>query len=130
MNRLSKDLTLTVFDSPDGYQRLVRHWSGLMQDKARRKTLGAEHHLLYAAARGKDWRRGFAFTTNQRKLENGQHPEAGALRALSRFHSTYRELLEPFDGCISEAGLARLRKLVANSSSPLREAPYREVQMA
>lgn len=132
MNTLSKDLTRTLFDSPEGYARLVLFWSGLMQDKVRRKTLRAEHHFLYAAARGKDWRRGFAVTTNRRKLENGHLPQAGALRVLARLHSSYREaeLLQPFDGHLTAASLTQLRKLVPNHDSPLTEAPYREVQVA
>ncbi len=132
MKTLSRDLTRTLFDAPEGYERLVRFWSGLMQDQEKRKRLRAEHHLLYAAARGKDWRRGFAVATNPRKLANGHHPEAGALRALARFHSTYRdaELLQPFEGCLTPASLAALRRLIPNHASPIGEAPYREAQMA
>lgn len=129
MNTLSKDLTRTLFESSDGYDGLVRFWSGLMADKVKRKTLRAEHHLLYAAARGKNWRRGFTAATNPRKLESGYHPETGAINALARVNYPYRdaELLEPFEGHFTPVGLSRLRRLLPDG---LTESAYREVQMA
>ena len=49
----------------------------------RKRDLAAEHHLLYLALLGKDWRAGFTPITNQRKLDNGAfHGWSAISRAL------------------------------------------------
>lgn len=132
MNTLSKEVTATFFKTADQYQRLRARWSELMNDSETCKTLRAEHHLLYLALLGKDWRRGFCYTRNPRKLENGYLPTFGAMIALSNVKSLYNSprLLAPFAGVIDEDILKSVRARLPKSgwyTDLLAEDAYVEV---
>ena len=124
MNTLSKELTLSILGDAEGYSKLVKLWSRLMQE---RTPLGAEHHLLYAVMRGKDWRKGFTAAINKKKLENGYRP--AVLTAFTCITSSYRDerLLLPFDGILTKEGLIRLRHLLPSYSSSMLEQPAYKV---
>lgn len=113
MNKLTKEETRLFFGSDQGYTALERHWSGLVSG-AVRKTLGPEHYLLYQALRGKDWRKGFAPITNQRKLDNGAFYDWGLYHALRRLHSerAQEKLLAPFADVVGVEMLQRVRRVL------------------
>ena len=113
MNTLPKMITAQLLGEPTAYQALRSHWSQMMNSD-RRHELTAAHHLLYSVLLGKDWRRGFTFVTNDKKLANGAYPSWGLFRALRLFHSQYHhdQLLAPFDNLITLATLRKLRALV------------------
>lgn len=126
MNTLSKDRTGLIFGEAADTQfaALERHWKNLTNGPER-IALRAEHHLLYAALRGKDWRRGFAPITNRRKLDNGGFYGWGAVIALSRIHySAAAELLAPFEGVIDPGVLQRLRAVLPKGPHDFSTAAY------
>ena len=90
-----------------------RHWGKLMASP-RKHELTAAHHLLYLALLGRDWRTGFTFVTNRRKLENGAYHNWGLFRALAVLHMPSREaaLLKPFNGLVTPAMLEQIRQFV------------------
>jgi hypothetical protein len=110
MHTLPRAVTAQFFTNPSAYAALRAHWRTLMTSD-RRHTLAAEHHLLYLALIGKDWRTGFTPITNPRKLANGAFVSWSPFRALSALHSPWHEsaLLAPFDGHVTGAMLAQLR---------------------
>ena len=117
MKTLSRAITATFFDGTTKYAELQRHWSLLLRSE-RKHGLTAAHHLLYLAARGKDWRKAFTPITNPRKLKNGAYLGWELWRALAWIHSKGREqeLLAPFDGLMTTATLAAVRALVPMTS--------------
>lgn len=112
MHTLSRAITAEWFTTPDDFHRLRRHWRTLLNSD-RRHTLTAEHHLLYSALLGRDWRRGFT-------LPRRWPPEGFAywrlFLALRRLHSPYltERWLAPFDGGVTPAMLAALRRWLIN----------------
>jgi len=110
MHTLSRAITAQFFANPSAYAALRAHWRVLMTSD-RRHTLAAEHHLLYLALIGKDWRTGFTPITNPRKLANGAFVSWSPFRALGALHSPWHEpaLLAPFDERVTSAMLAQLR---------------------
>jgi hypothetical protein len=106
MNTLSKTITGRWFVSPDAYQQLGAQWRTLV-NSLRKHELRAEHHLLYATLRGKDWRKGFGRITNPRKLGNGSFYGWQLLYARSRIRAAAmndqwaKPLLDPFDNVVS-----------------------------
>lgn len=132
-NTLSKEVTRAFFGSDEGYHALERHWSALVNSPIG-KTLGPEHHLLYQALRGKDWRQGFAPITNQRKRDNGAFYNWGLCRALRRLHadSAKEKLLAPFaalieSGALSAEVLQKVRAVLPRSVRDFEVAPAYEV---
>ncbi|MBV9866157.1 MAG: hypothetical protein JO316_12455 [Abitibacteriaceae bacterium] len=119
MNTLSKETTGAFFQASgqdntlEGYAALQAHWSSLVNSPAAAK-LGPEHHLLYQALRGKDWRKAFAPITNSRKLANGAFYNWGLQHALRGIHSqhTQDKLLAPFGNLINEQVLQQVRGLL------------------
>jgi hypothetical protein len=113
MNTLPRASTAQIFADLNTYQRLRRHWSDLMRSP-RKHELTAAHHLLYLSLLGKDWRKGFTCVTNRRKLDNGAFNGWALFRALTTLHMSSRaaELLEPFDGIVTQAMLEHIRRLV------------------
>lgn len=136
MNTLGKDYTRAFFAAPNddsddvadtsghavelehaaqGYRALEARWAVLM---AQRTKLGPEHHLLYAALRGRDWRRGFTPISNARKLENGGFYGWALQRALRRIgaapknRDAMESLLAPFDGLVSAEAVRRVCALL------------------
>ncbi len=105
-NTLAKEATRAFFGGDEGFYALERHWSALVNSPAR-KTLGPQHHLLYQVLRGKDWRKGFAPITNQRKLANGAFHDWGLHHALRRLHAAgaQEKLLAPFAALIQSGAL-------------------------
>ena len=118
MNTLSRAITAQIFNDSDTYITLQTHWRGLM-NSSRRHELLASHHILYLTLMGKDWRKGFALTTNERKLANGAFYGWGLFKALALFHSPLREawLLAPFDGLVTPEIIQSVRKLVPKVSA-------------
>ena len=115
MNTLPGAITAQWFNSPQDYHTLQKHWSALVNSE-RKHTLSAEHHLLYLALLGKDWRRGFTPPTNRRKLENGAFAGWALFRALQALHNGGREaeqsLLAPFEDLVTPSMLQQIRALV------------------
>src|SRR5689334_8501228 len=129
MNRLNKIQTSAWFKNAGDYDALCAYWSALVNDKEARKGLSAAHHLLYAALRGKDWRRGFCPITNPRKLENGAFFDMGARHAINRLHSKWHEdsLLTPFGGWVTGEMIQQIRELIpklAWEEDPLAREAY------
>src|SRR5262249_44091407 len=94
-----------------------------------RKGLTAAHHLLYAALRGKDWRRGFCPVTNPKKLANGARFDRSVREAIFDLHSEWVEdrLLAPFGGWATAAMLRRVREWIpkpAWKEDPLAREAY------
>ena len=114
MNTLSRAITAQIFTHTDTYLILRKHWSRLINSD-RKHGLSAEHHLLYLALLGKDWRKSFTPVTNRRKLENGAFYGWGLFRALRMLHLKFYEeaLLAPFDGIVTPEMLAQVRSLIA-----------------
>ncbi len=112
-NTLPRTLTVQVLPDPNTYQNLRRHWSKLLRSP-RKHELTAAHHVLYLALLGKDWRRGFTFITNRRKLDNGAYYDWGLFRAMDVLHSSTceTELLAPFEGLVTPPMLQRIRQFV------------------
>ncbi len=81
-----------------------------------RSPLGPEHHLLYLALLGHDWRRAFSPITNRTKLGNGGYFNWRFRPAIHALHSRQAEerLLAPFAGLVSVAQLDALRALLPN----------------
>ncbi len=113
MNTLPRAITAHVFNNPNTYFSLRRHWSTLMQSD-RRHELSAVHHLLYLALLGKDWRKGFTPATNPRKLANGAYEGWILFSALYRLKGDryHDELLAPFDGLVTSEMLQSLRVFI------------------
>ena len=114
MNTLPRDITRSWFGSESDYTALTRHWSAAVRGTASRAAIGPEHHLLYLALRGRDWRRAFTPITNERKIDNGAFYDWGLHRALPAIHSEWEpdRLLAPFGGRVSREALARVRALL------------------
>jgi hypothetical protein len=113
MKTLPRAIIAQVLTDPSKYHALRRRWSALMRSTDR-QDLAAEHHLLYLALIGKDWRKGFTCPTNARKLENGAFYGWALFHALAIFHSSFcdQALIAPFDGIVTAEMLRRVRQLV------------------
>jgi hypothetical protein len=143
VNTLGREVTRDFFkNGASGYAALERRWSGLVSDPETRRGLRAEHHLLYAILRGKDWRKGFCIRTpdgawkpnltNPVKLENGGLCDWGLAHALRGLHSTLWEsrLLVPFEGLITVETLQAVRALVPwTAQTTFVERAYDETQL-
>jgi hypothetical protein len=118
MNTLPRALTAHFFPDAATYLRLRTHWRALMNSD-RKRNLAAEHHLLYLALLGKDWRAGFTPITNQRKLDNGAFHGWRLFRALWLLHNPLDEgrLLAPFEGTVSSDMLDRVRHTLPRPNS-------------
>jgi hypothetical protein len=81
MNTLSRTLTAQFFNTQKDYNALKAHWSKLV-NSPRKKELRPEHHLLYSALLGRDWRKGFSPITNKVKLANGMRKDQAVTSAL------------------------------------------------
>ena len=129
MQKLNQQITETFYQNAEGYMALKSHWSRLMQDKTRRKSLTAAHHLLYMILRGKNWHRAFTPMTNPVKLENGGFYNWGARKAIQALHSSGETgcLLEPFAVFLQPDALCAIRELVPPldwNTNPLEREPY------
>lgn len=78
MNTLSKTDTAT-FITQEERAALEAQWRTI------RNTASPAHHLLYAALRGKDWRKGFTPPKNQTWLNNGGFYQWALWNALNYF---------------------------------------------
>jgi hypothetical protein len=108
MHTLSRAVTAHWFTTPADFNALRAHWRNLVTSD-RRHTLTAEHHLLYGALLGRDWRRGFSWP---RRLPPEGFAYWRLFTVLARVHSRYWDdkLLEPFDGHVTREQLAALRR--------------------
>jgi hypothetical protein len=113
MHTLPRAITAQWFPTAAAYQSFRTHWRALLTSD-RKRALAAEHHLLYLALAGKDWRKGFTPITNERKLANGAFYGWSLFRALAAIRSPYAEeaLVAPFDGLVTPAMLQNLRELM------------------
>ncbi len=118
MNTLPRAVVAQILNDSQAYLALRQQWRDFMNSE-RRHELKAEHHLLYLALCGKDWRRGFTPATNQQKLDNGAYNGWKMFRALAWLHSPFHEalLLAPFDGVITAEMLQNLRPLLPKISA-------------
>jgi len=118
MNTLPRAITAEFFDHPTTYPALRAHWRALMTSDCATE-LAAEHHLLYLALLGKDWRKSFIPITNERKLANGAFQGWALFRALGALHHPYREqwLLAPFEGIVTSEMLQHIRQFVPRISA-------------
>jgi len=113
MNTLSRAQTAQIFANSEAYQMLRTHWSHLVNSEQKHE-LTAEHHFLYLALLGKDWRKAFSPVTNPRKLANGAFYGWKLFHALASLHlpSAQDNLLAPFEGLVTPEMLSQLRHLV------------------
>jgi hypothetical protein len=125
MNTLSKTITARFFATEQDYAALEAHWSSMV-NSPRKKELRPEHHLLYQALRGKDWRKGFTPVTNRVKLANGMLSDMAQSKALDNIGWNYarnvERLLEPFDGLVTSEMLHTLRPMLPKATSEVTEA--------
>jgi len=105
---LGKQITVTFFEQPDGFDKLEAHWRRAWQDEEWRNSLTAAHFLIYMAIRGKDWIKIFTPVLNEVKLANGMRPLEAVDRALAQIARPRADLLTPFGGCVTPEGLRRL----------------------
>lgn len=110
MSTLSRAITAQWLSSAEQYQALRSHWRKIVTGEQRHQ-LRAEHHLLYSALLGKDWRRGFTPVRNTRKLENGMRAHMAIEHAVGTLHSQFAapQLLAPFAGLVTQEMLGELR---------------------
>ncbi len=125
MNTLPRAVTAQNFPTPDSYNALRHHWSGLINSQ-RKHTLSAAHHLLYLALLGKDWRKAYTCVSNPRKLANGAFAGWALFRALAALRSKTQEaeLLAPFDGLVTPTMLQTLRSLLPAMQYSLRQEQF------
>ena len=120
MNTLSREITSRFFANAEAYQQLRTHWRALI-NSPRKHELKAEHHLLYVALLGKDWRKGFSPITNPRKLANGAWDGWRMRHALQVIHRDAKfgdadaPLLQPFDGLVTLGMVASLHALLPDA---------------
>lgn len=82
---LSKHITSTFFATNSGYDEMRRRWSAAVNDKSVRKTLTAQHHMLYLILSGKDLSKSFTPITKQIKLDNGARPFGNIEQAMNLY---------------------------------------------
>jgi hypothetical protein len=113
MNTLPRIVTAQFFPGAETYAALRTHWRALMNSDSKR-DLAAEHHLLYLALLGKDWRKGFTPITNERKLANGAFLGWALFRALWSLHNSFKDqwLLAPFEGIVTSDMLQQVRRVI------------------
>ena len=118
MNTLPRALAARLLTDPPTRSALRRRWRALLHSE-RRHSLTAAHHLLYLALQGRDWRRGFTPPTNRRKLANGAFYGWALFEALAKLQrrSAEAELLAPFEGLVTPAMLAQVRRWVPAQSA-------------
>ena len=87
MNTLSRATTARILAEPGRYDALRHHWRALVTSD-RRHELTAAHHLLYAALRGRDWRRGFTPIRRPSKLAGGVKPSIEYIGRQARIAAT------------------------------------------
>ena len=129
MNTLPKGITHAFFENADGFERLQRHWSGLVNGPSRHE-LKAVHFLLYQALRGKDWRRGFGPVRDPNKLANGYVWKLQTAMALLRSPWARERVLEPFAGVVSSEAVDRLLVRLPAPGAGLPDAAYRDEEAA
>ena len=127
MRTLGKEITKTFFETEDGYQRLKKYWSNLMQDHKARKSIKAEHHLLYLALIGKDWTKGFTSPINKNKINNGYRSSSRTTpdKAFSIWRYWWNKP-SVFDGIIDENSIKKLKQYIRDEGYERKETdePY------
>lgn len=108
MNTLGKKITSRFFEEQDGFAKMQAAWRANWQDKEFRDQLEPVHHFLYAALRGKDWRKGFEPIKNEVKLTNGQRAFGAATRSIELIRQGKEDLLKPFGGAVKLESLSLL----------------------
>ena len=124
MKTLPKAITRTFFkDELQGWDQLRAAWKQHLAtppitpvggEAQRRDHYAAARQLLYAALRGKDWRKGFTAPTNETKLRNGYRWELENALAQVRANwtGTQQAVLEPFKDILVEDALPRIKSLL------------------
>lgn len=129
MNTLSKEITGKILGSPEKYEALTRAWKQACKDGVK---LEVEHYILYAALRGKDWRKAITPLRDKKRLENGAFENCGLVRGLVKVHFTkdVYHLLAPFAGSITAETVKSLLTYIPTSIdarqhyNSLREGKY------
>lgn len=113
MNKLPPQIKNQLFTDKNEYLALRAHWSQLMNSE-RKHELTAAHHLLYTALIGRDWRKGFTLTTNQKRLANGAFDGWKLFPALMHLYSQHYEtwLLAPFDDLVTSSMMQQIRQII------------------
>jgi len=111
-NTLSKQYTAKFFATELDYLAFRKKWSELVNSDS--KPNQAVYHFAYLVFCGKDWRKAFTHPTNKNKLENGYKP--AIYKTIMAFNKDYvmKQVLEAFDGLITQEMVAEARKLVCN----------------
>lgn len=116
MDELPLNVWQANFKDKQHYLDFRARWSKLCSPTPYpgRPELTPTHYLVYAALRGRDWRRGFTPITNPHKLANGGRDDQGWVHALRALHSTWSEkwIISVFDGLVTSEMLARVRAMV------------------
>lgn len=100
MNTLGKAITQRFFKNESGFDLLQNDWARNWQNKEWRDSLTPTHFFLYAALRGKDWRKGFTPITNDVKLSNGQRP----MQVVEQIYSDLEFIAKGKEGLIEALG--------------------------
>lgn len=117
-NTLSRSVTASLWLQDATTLEAIRHaWRRATVDPVIRARLGVSHYLLYAALRGRDWRKSFPPLLDARKIENGEIWHSARVRAVNTVRSAAHfgderaeALLEPFGGTVT---LEMLRAVAA-----------------
>lgn len=102
--------------TPKGLFRDRNHYMAFVaaaKRAARKKKFTAEHHIIYAAFRNRDWSKGFTSATNAKKIMNGRHSGDTLNRIQNRMQSTinmgiHNPLLIIFGGTITSEMFDRM----------------------
>lgn len=91
----------SIFETKEQFLKMRKEWKRYTNDSELRKGLSGEDFALYAIIRGKDWRKGFAATSNDDTIERIE-----SYLNKCKFEYMYTK---PFGNTITEEMIAKLR---------------------
>jgi (p)ppGpp synthase/HD superfamily hydrolase len=118
-----------VFKDREAYLQFIKNWKQVTKTDVK---LRAEHYLLYAILRNKDWRKCFTPCKNSVKLNNGAKPHDAAFKAMYEIFSNFQieKLLSPFKDTLTKEMLVKVRTYVFDPNAfsfgkRIPDQPYR-----
>lgn len=126
MNKLGKSVTRQFFLTDTGYEDIQARWRSLLKSGV---TLHAQHHLLYAVLRGKNYRKCFTPITKANRLQNGEWELSGLQRARRALFDKWNDPCEIFSGIVSPMARERMKVYLPEVTSSEQPA-YRELTVA
>jgi hypothetical protein len=116
MNTLSRATTAQFFTDIDAFRHFQHIWRALA--RANSTALRAEHHMLYAMLRGRDWRKGFAIPVNPNKVLNGalcmwsMRTAFAIIEFAGRDDHAATDVLAVFEGTLTNESLHALHQVL------------------